>query len=352
MRKSLGKIILILFCINYIFADDDISYKFNIPNKLAVNNKEAIYLEFDVKQLQYDGKIIFFKFNIKENSNFDIHFLQLNEVNKPNNKHLKYSYLIYPKQSGIQKLEFSLFIQKTNEDGLKPGYEGDRDNVLGMVSRDSYAKIKPIIFDVKYAQKNKKLFGNFQLESHIDKQIVKAYEPVYVSYTLSGNGFDPKIDDLFKDQKDLEYFVDIQAKDILYTKNSTQIKYIYKYAFISASDFSIPSLRIDNLTSPKFDIQVKAINKKELIDQDIQPPSAEQKQKNYIDYILYLIIFISGYITSWIIMSKRSIFKSDSKVVEEKPEDIKDDKQRLLWMIKTNKQLYKEEIEQLSSKLF
>ncbi len=353
MKKNLGKIIILyLICINYIFANSDFSYQFNIPNNIDANIKEPIYLEFKVKQLAYDGKIIFFKFNIKENKNLDIHFLKLDEVNKPNNKHLTYSYLIYPKQSGKQKLEFTLFVQKTNEEGLKPGYEGDRDNVLAMVSKDSYIKITPLNIDVEYSKNEKKLYGDFKLDFQIDKQTVKPYEPVYISYTLSGNGFDPKIDDLFKDIKNLEYFVNIENKEVLHTENGTKINYKYKYAFISSEDFTIPSLKLDTLTAPKFDIKIEPIIKDTLIDKTIVPSSAKQSQEDYIEYLLYILIFTGGYITSTIVWINKSKIIKDTDEIVERPENIKDEKQRLLWMIKTNKELYKKEIEQLSSKLF
>jgi hypothetical protein len=49
-------------------------------------------------------------------------------------------------------------------------------------------------------------------------------------------------------------------------------------------------------------------------------------------------------------LSKKRYKNNVSKL--KKPEDIKDLKQRLIWMISEDKKLYKKEIDELSKKLF
>jgi hypothetical protein len=355
MKNNLGnKLVLIFVFIASLYADDDFSYNINVPYKISINKKEPLYLECEIKQLKYDDKIIFFKLTPKQNSAFEIHFLKLKEINKLHNKKLVYSYLIYPLKKGDYKLEFKLFLQKTNEEGLKPEYEGDRDNVLSMVSKDSYANIKPILVNVKSVNKNNILFGDFNLTYKINQKTYEAYEPIYITYTLSGEGYNPNIKDLFQKSKNYEYFLDTPKKIIKYTKNGTKIKYIYKYAFISNKSFTIPSVVLDYVKTPSIDIKIIKPNKNQLLDKKIYPISSKEIYQNYINYLWYFGIFISGFVSANMLNHfrlRKKRYKNNVPKLK-KPEDIKDLKQRLIWMISEDKKLYKKEIDELSKKLF
>ncbi|MBT3882070.1 MAG: hypothetical protein HOF69_02275 [Campylobacteraceae bacterium] len=353
MKNNLGKIfLLIILLVISSKASNDFSYKFNISKGTNVNLKEAVYLELEIKQLKYKNNIMFFKFNPIENDNFDIYFLKLDEVSKPNNKKLVYSYLIYPKVIGKKKIDFSLFVQRTNEDGLKPGYEGDRDNVLGMVSKDSYETIKPIVFDIKKPKSNNKVFDNFVLSYDIKKTTFNPYEPIYITYTLKGDGYPPLINDLFQKSDKYEYFLDKPIKKIIHKKNGSSIEYIFKYAFISKDSFAIPEVKMGNLETPSIDIIIKKSTQKILLDKKTIPTKSIDKNKIYFEYLVYILIFVSGFISAKLVSN--NVFNRNKLNIKKEisPENIKDKKERLIWMINTNKQLYKDDIKKLEDEMF
>jgi hypothetical protein len=363
MRNNLNKkfflYLIVLIFISTLKANDDFQFKFKFPNiknqsnYQKVNLKQPIYFEFEIKQTKYKDNIMFFKFNPIKNDNFDIHFLNLNEVDKFNNKKLVYSYLIYPKSYGKKRLDFSLLVQRTNEEGLKPGYEGDRDNVLGMVSKDSYENIAPLLFDVKKVAI--KQTHNFKLTYNIKKRKIKPYEPIYITYTISGEGYPLKVEDLFKKNNSYKYFLDKPIKKIFHTKNGSKIKYIFKYAFISKEDFKIPAVNILNLKTPSIDIKVIKPNIKTLLDKNTKPQSAKESNKNYFEIMIYLLIFISGFITGKLLdFNIFKKFKKDNNNLKKEivAEDIKDKKERLFWMISKDKHLYKKQIKELEMQLY
>lgn len=178
----------------------------------------------------------------------------------------KIHYLIFPQKSGaftIPAIEALVGKSVNRRRGNDPFFN---DPFFASLTRQlSWQKVfsnEPSL-QVNPLPNGLELYGNYQIEAHIDKQEVKANRPVNLTISIKGEG---NIDDIKKFDISINNTIIYADEPQISSKlvhNIHQGEFIQKIAMIGDQNFTIPSLTLeyfDKATKQVKTIQTKAID--------------------------------------------------------------------------------------------
>jgi hypothetical protein len=307
MKNILGKILLIFFSMSLpLFASQLAEFSFSLSKKNPFE-KEAVEIIFKAHQKDKTD-VMFFFLKPKKSPNYKIVLLQKEAQELAyHEKETEFRYLLFPLKSGKVKVEFDFVIKVASDKAVAQVYEGSRDNVKWIETDNTEIQLKPLELDVKKLKKDVALVGDFKLSSKIDKTSLKAYESVNIKYNLQGIGFDEFSITPIDNIKDVAIFSDVIKHYNKATKDGYKIQREFSYALISAKSFTIPSKEIlcfspkkqkyYTLKTKSYTIDIKTIPQSQLIDKREYPQSTDYSQ-SFKTFLIYLFIFIAGYISA------------------------------------------------------
>lgn len=361
MNNILGKILILftLFFLPNIYATNLASYTLTSTDNTPYV-KEAVKLTFVAKQKEH-SHVMFFFLKPKESQDYKIVLLNKNEEDlKYHDKQTTFTYLLFPLKPGVIHVDFDYTIKIASDDAIAEVYTGGRDNTKWIETTDAILKVKPLELHVKKLQKEVSLVGDFNLTSTLQSDKITAYESANVSYFLQGNGYDD-INILFIDKiPHVEIFSNLLKHNNSPTQNGFKIERKYNYALVSDKNITIDSYSIEcfsprlqeyyTLKSKAYNIEVIPADTSLLLDKE-ESPKMQDSFSFVKEYALYLLIFLSGFITAKI-LPKHFNLLGDSK----KHQEIQEAKtaKALLNLLLSNYNIVslKEEIELLEAMLY
>jgi hypothetical protein len=306
MKKALGKIVIFIYFGCVALASPLATYTLT-ASKNNPKLKEGIEIKFSTTQ-QNRNDVMFFFLEPKKSPNYKIVLLK-KEVKELAYHHKKatFSFLLFALKSGSVEVGFDFMIKTASDKAVAQVYEGGRDNVKWIDTKNTKIKITPLTLQVKKLSRHVDLVGDFQLKSTIDKKDVDLYDGVNLRYTLSGVGYDEIDIEPIEIQNGVKIFAEVSKHNNKTTKDGYDIDMVFNYALILDKSLKIKTKQISCYSpktdtyytlKPKFyDIKVSKPDIKTLIDKDEFP-----KQKNYTkeikEFFIYLLIFTAGYLSA------------------------------------------------------
>ena len=309
MKKNLGRILftLILFFIS-AHAQNLAEYKL-LANKKSAYVKEAIVITFTATQLNHTDNMMF-SLHPKKSNDFKIILLNKKIDDKEHHSsHTVFTYLLFPLKAKEIAVNFDLTIRTASDNAVAQSYVDDHDGSVGIQTNDTKIAIEPLQIKVKKLAKNVALVGDFKLKKKLQNSKINQYESTNIVYTLSGTGYDNKNIRPIKKIKNVTIFSEINDIYSKLTQDGYKIKREYIYALSTKDNFTIPKTTLQayspkrgiyyTLTIPKQIITVTKINTSSLLDKEESPknePSIDFEK--FKQFLIYLMIFVSGYITA------------------------------------------------------
>jgi len=366
MKKNLGKSLL-LFYVLFLWTSLSSLYAEDFKHTFHLNiqhpyEKEAILLTLELKQTN-PKIVLFFKFDLAKSDEYSFQRVGIEEENQHHATHVKYKYLIYPLKSGEVKLQFKLQKQITNDESIIYSYSGDRDNVKGLVTKDSNIQLKPIVLDVKSLPEKTQIVGEFTLESSFKTHHAKVYEAIPFELRIKGKGYPPIIENIFQ-EKNITLFKEAAKVTSFSTIKGTKSTINYAMALSHYENFSLKPIVIEafnpktqksyQLKLPKQDFIIEKVDPLSLVDSVDNPISVNQ-QNNFeglTTFLNYLLVFIAGYLTALSFKWKQRSQKIEENILTTKIKNSKDEKELLQILIANDIQNFSEEIEALEKSVY
>ncbi|WP_428738952.1 hypothetical protein [Sulfurimonas sp.] len=353
MKHILGKFLLLFLFGVHLFANSNLAEYSIKADKTKVYLKEAVLITFKAKQRNHSENMFFF-LEAKKSPDYQITLLQKKEVEVSyHNKEASFTFLLFPLKSGKISVNFDFIAKQASDDAVAQIYEGSRDNQKWMETIDTNIPLKPLSIDVIVLENEIQLVGDFNLTSELKGDHVDAYDNANIIYTLQGKGFNQIDIHPIQNIDQVKIFEHVQ--NVLNQANNDGYTIVQKfnYALISQNDITIPSREIKcfspskqkyySLHTQKFNISVQQADKSELLD-DEEYPKTELHFEKLFDWLIYMVIFLSGFISAKLLPKR-------VKKAKRQFEDIKDAKTPhkllLLLLDKYNPALPKEFIDQL-----
>jgi len=323
MNHTLGRPWLILcFIISLLsfLQAEDFTYDLNV-SKQHPYVKESILLTFDVKQTNHDI-VLLFDFDLVKSKSYSYQRVDIQETGKSHALHIRYDYLVYPLHDGEIDIQFKLRKKVTTDDSVAYSFSGDRDNVKGLITKNYDVNLSPFTLDVKPLPKETLLVGNFTLDYTLKKTKAHAYEALPFNLTLKGEGYPPLLDQIFPKDINFTLFTEKPQINTLSSRQGTHSTVNYAMALSHNKDFMLPAISLKafnphsqktyTLHIPQQIFKITDINKTTLVDKTDIPPLLKEDWNWIKTLFLYLIIFISGYLTATSIQWKRKPRKKET----------------------------------------
>jgi hypothetical protein len=315
---------------------NDISYSFHISNKAPYQN-EAIFLDFNISQEDH-SRVMRFKFTLKESDAYSFHQIEFKENDEYHHLKHHYMYLIYPKKVGKVALEFSMIKSLTDDDKVAYAISGDRDNVKGLVKKDSVEKLEPLLLEVKALPKGTALVGDYKLTYELDKTSTEAYDPVHLSVHLKGKGNIPTLK-LLPKSKSYNLFTQAPKIKSFHNTKGTQNSIEWDYAISGKENFVLPKVLLKafnpsskksyELLIPSQAITVIQVAKESLVDKEDTPSISSSTDWSWLGWLFsYLAVFVAGFLMPKDILERRWGKKS-LLVIKDEVAEAKTDKELL-----------------------
>lgn len=355
MKRNLGSVfitIFILFTTN-IFAS---KYTWNASvNKKTAHINEAIHLVYKC-QFEDRAELSIIDFNpVGTYENYDVELLKKYDKYKDGKRISFYEFIVFAKKEGVLEFEFDTVMKTTTQDSIN-------NTVLGRDNADyeqfSKTKIKQKKLSVEILSINEKikdnLIGDFNLNIKLDKTQKSAYEPYHLEIAIDGYGSLDLIKPIEFSIEGVKVFSQKPILEINLNEKGRHGIWIQKFAFTSDKSFSVPALNIKyfdlnsqnvkTLHMEKIDVDVKqsSFTKDELLDKE------EKSFEFDIEYIYYILSFISGFLVAKIKINKKATVNKGS--FHHKVQSVQSLEELMILLALEDTQKYKHIIEGIESK--
>ncbi|QSZ42423.1 hypothetical protein GJV85_09990 [Sulfurimonas aquatica] len=355
MNNTLGRYI-ILFTLLFLTLDanNKLATFDLISNKYTPYIKEAVEIKLTTQQVDRELNMFYF---LKPKESSEYHIVLLNKKAEEPEYHYKkaeYIYLLFPLKSGEIKVEFDFTIKVASDEAVAQVFQGSRDNVKWIETIDTKVNLTPITLHVKELKKEVDLVGDFTITSELKNSSIHSYESANIVYTLNGVGYHNFSTTPINSIENVELFSDITKHYDKATSQGYDIHRDFNYALVSANSFIVPSQKIEcyspkkdtyyTLSTQEYKVDVKQMGISTLVD-EVDHPKNSNDYRYLLDYLIYISIFIAGFISAKLIPSNFTYYNDEFK-------DIKDSKnaKELLYLLlhKYYKQEFKDQYEILN----
>ncbi len=327
MKKSLGRILLLLFLgLSLLKANNLATYKL-FANKTTPYEKEAVTITFEATQKDHTDDMMF-SLQPKKSKDYKIILLsKKSDNNQKHNAHTVFTYLLFPLKVKAILVNFDFIIHTASDSAIAQSVIDDHDDSIGINTHDATLKIKPLSLQVKKFSHAVDLVGDFSLKEKIQDTTINQYQSLNIIYTLEGEGYENKS---FKPIHKIDGVTMFFETNTIYakaTKKGYKIKREYIYTLSAKNNFTIPAIHIEAfsvkkkkyylLNISKHSIDVTKIDTSKLLDNEEYP-----KTKSFIniqemkEFFIYILIFLSGYLTAKLQSTTLIKKKTDSKELQ------------------------------------
>jgi hypothetical protein len=334
MKKNLGKIcIIFLLFTTTIFAKQAAIYKLT-ADKTTAYIKEAVKITFYAEQKDNTNVMFFFVHPLKSDD-YEIKLLTKEFSDKGYHHSIAtYTYVLFPLQAKKINLNFEFSVKTASDQGVAHAYVEDHDDSKGIELKMTNIDVQPFSINVKKLAHPVDLVGDFELKSTIDKTKINQFETVNIHYLLNGKGYDNAIN-LLDHLEGVTIFSEQNNIINKLTKNGYEISRDYTYSLSAKGNFTIPKIELSayspakksyyNLDIPAQNITVDKIDTSSLIDKEPYPKNEPLVTATSVKtYLIYLLLFILGYLTAKLtafkIKRKKSLFDDIKK--SSKPKEL------------------------------
>ena len=302
------KNIILIILSSLIYAEDFI-YHISIDNHTPYI-KEPIILTLDINQTNADI-VLMFNFDIASTNNYTAQRIDLKESNQYHNIRRTYTYIIYPLSQSIN-IDLKLIKKVTTDDSVAYSFSGDRDNVKGLVTKDTIIKIPQIQIQAKPLPKGTILVGDFKIDYNIPKHQAQSFEPLPFRVSISGKGYTPLPNQILQKDNNFTLFTQnpiLKSNTTIYTMALSNDQN-FTLSKISIPSFNPKTQQIYHLQIPqqRFTITTPPIS--QLIDQiDSPPPLSDNDYTQIINILSYMFTFLAGVLTTISIKCRKKLKK-------------------------------------------
>jgi hypothetical protein len=361
MRLNLGSILKIwsILALTALFAED-FSYTF----KLSKNNpyvKEAVVLTLDIVQTN-PAVVLLFNFNLKKSDDYFFQRLDAKETDTHHSAKVHYSYLVYPLRDGAVDIEFELLKRVTNDESVAYSFSGDRDNGKTLETKDTAIVLKPLRLEVQALPKGTLLVGNFKLTSEFKKHEASAYEALPFKVTIEGEGYPPLLDTLIPKSTLFTLFKEQPIEKTVHSIDGTHSSVLYPMALLALKSFDFDSIEIEAfnpkdkrsylLKIPKQHFSIVQESVDNLVDKSDNPAPLESNWSWLKSFFVYLLVFISGYMTSFILKDKKRKVEKDLNPLYHQIDSCRDEKELFKLLMSKDSKKFIRTIEELENFLY
>jgi hypothetical protein len=337
----------------------DISYDFHLSNKTPYVD-EALFLDVNISQ-EDESVVMLFKFNLEKSKSYTFHQIAFKEHDKYHHLKHEYKYLVYPKEAGEIAIELEMTKSLTDDDKVAYAISGDRDNVKGLVKKDSKVKLKPLNLKVKPLPKGTQLVGAYKLTYELDKMTTEAYDPVHLKVMLKGKGSLPPLE-LLPKSKSYHLFTQSPKVKRLHSSKGTFNTVEWDYAISAKEDFVLPKVVLKafnpktkksyELKIPSQAITVTEVAKESLLDKEDTPSISKPTDWSWLGWLFsYMAVFVAGFLMPRDILERRWGKKS-SHVIKDEVANAKTHKELLKVLLARNDVNDKEAIGLLEESIY
>ena len=309
MKSTLGKIFFTLFTLQtLIFAQGLATFSITTDKKEVVV-KEPILLTFVAHQKDHRDHM-FFSFSPKDSKDYEMHLLEKTvDDEKYHDTTATFRYILFALTPKPISINFDFIVKTASDKAIRQSFVDDHDDSIAISTTDTKVTLSPISINVKALKHHVDLVGDFSLKQSIRTTTIKSYEALNLNYTLMGRGYHVQDIVLLHTLKNsLSLFSTVENKNRKLTKDGFIINSQYIYAITAKDNFIIPEVNLlayspkkrsyYTLRASKKDIKVEKIDVEKLLDKKTFPKSEKANFSDYVDIIIAILIFISGFVTA------------------------------------------------------
>lgn len=361
MKHNLGNILKCYFLLSLaLLWAEDFAYTVKV-NTETPYVKEPVLLSVDLNQTNHDI-VLLFNFDLKKSQDYAFQRLDAKETDSHHDAKVHYTYLIYPLRSGEVNLHFSLIKKVTTDESVAYSFSGDRDNVKGLVSKDSLVSLPPLTLHVKALPANTDLVGDFKLTHIFNKHKAKAYEPIPFQIRIEGEGYTPLIKKILPAELNVTQFTEKPIVNSSHTHKGSRSTVIYPMALSHDRSFDLPKIVLRGfnpkteksytLSIPAQHFDVKQEDTAILLDK-VDSPKAFTQDFGWIKTLFsYLIVFAAGYLSALTFKWRKKQKPQGQTLLQEKIHDCKDARSLLQVLMAADSKQFRTIIEDLENGLY
>lgn len=363
VKNSLGKLyihIIFILLSTATLQAQDFTYKFNL-SKDDPYVKEPVILQLDLNQTNHDV-VMLFNFNIKQSKAYTFQRVDTQETDSYHNAKVRYIYLLYPLQSGDINISFEFVQKKTTDESVAYSFSGDRDNVKGLVTKNTKIDLPELPLHVKPLPDNTVLVGDFTLTHTIKKQKAKPYEPLPMQIKIKGTGYPPLLDALLPKEGNFTRFTEKPIVQSFASAKGTQSTVTYPMALSHTQSFRLPAVKLQAfdpkrertyaLEIPQQEFEIEAVDKETLVDK-VDAPDVLKTDWSWLRTLLsYIIVFFAGYLSAYSWKWKRKQSQKEQHPLIQKINACKDEKALLQVLMATDNKRFTSVIEKIENALY
>ncbi len=300
MKPNLGKYLLFLLIPLLLNA----AHRWELEvSKLDLVVGEATLLSYTCF---FEGEAYGTSIDIDISTNHDDYSIEVykereNIINDNRQNH--FQFVVFAKRSGEIKISLKAKLRKTSRAQVENAVIG-RDNVESYQFEKAEDILPPVSLHVKPI--GTKLVGDFSLHVSVDKEALKAYEPLHINITFEGTGNLDTYKPLELNIADVDIFQEKPKRNYHLTPEGFQGSVTQRFAIVSDKNFSLPEFSLDvynpkkskikHLDIKKQSLHVKPSFKKEALLDSLQD---DDKHAWNWSWIYYLFTLISGVLIGW-----------------------------------------------------
>jgi len=300
MRQNRGKNIvwLLLIFSSFLFASQPYEWTLK-SSKSSVYVNEAVEVEYTCT-FENQGYLYVIEFAPpKETAEYRLLPLGVVEKVVDGRRSDTYRYVLFPKSAGAKVFDFGALMRQTTKASIENSVIG-RDNVEDYAFDDISVTLPTLELLVKDHQET--MTGHFTLKVTLDKDSVKAYEPVHLDVHLRGVGDFDQMQDYNLSIDGVKVFSEVGEKRYRLSKDGFTGEWEQKFSLVGSTDFTIAPITLSyfdigqqkkvTLRSKSFQVNVEeAYTQEELLD-DVSEDDASSWWSWW--YLNYLFTFITG----------------------------------------------------------
>jgi len=352
MKKILGSLLLLSLS---LWAKSTYEWSVQLQQKQIYLN-QAITLNMQCR-FDKDGKNDDVEFVPPSDIPFDFKLLSENRHFEGERQIISLEYLLFAKKAGAFSIKLEPTMLFTSQSAIDNVIIG-RDNVNDLETEKERAEIAPVKVTVLPTASS--LTGTMRIETKNDIQTASAYEPVHFEVSIRGDGNLQGLQDLNFEIENVEVFSDEAQKSFSLGEKGYSGIWTQRFAFVAKDDFTIPAVSIHyfDLTSKEekvlkseaieISINKEGIKVEDLVDK-VDLPSQKIDFSKYVEYLYYLLTFMSGFIVAKLVRLPQ---KTQKKEKGKKLKEAKTAKELLEHLIVCDKNLFSTEIETLEGAVY
>ena len=272
MKKILGS-----FCISFIFSLSMLwagySWEVKIDKKRYYQNEPFLVTFLCHFDNRSDAVFIEFKPRLK---GFEFERYDFDNQVIDGKREVSYRYFAKALKSGKQSFSVPILMRKTSDESIRETVLG-RDNDQDLVFVDTHVNTKKIMLDILPTPKESQLVGSFDLEINYSKERLRAFEPLQLKLTISGEGDFKSLQAFDFAAKGVKIFEQKPERSYKLTEKGYVGKLIWRYALTSQNDFTLKEQNIYYF-DPK-----EAVLKSIHFPQKLIPVTGEEEKESLVD---------------------------------------------------------------------